>query len=123
MTRLRDSHPLGRWLKPLHDFLQLEAASGVVLMICAVVAMVVANSPFAAAYQNILDLHLSIGTGAYRISESLLLWINDGLMVVFFLLVGMELKRELLDGHLSSLQRASLPAIAAGGGMLVPALV
>jgi NhaA family Na+:H+ antiporter len=110
------------WVSSLQNFLQLEAAGGVLLMIAAVLALLVANSPLAAAYGAFLDLPVQFGFDSFLLAKPLLLWINDGLMAVFFLLVGMELKRELLEGHLSSWRRASLPAIAAVGGMLVPAL-
>ncbi|MGB6410677.1 MAG: Na+/H+ antiporter NhaA [Candidatus Deferrimicrobiaceae bacterium] len=109
-------------LKPLHDFLRLEAAGGLVLMVAAVLAMVVANSPLADYYAALLDIPLEIRIGTFGIAKPLLLWINDGLMAVFFFLVGMELKREVVEGHLSSLRRASLPAFAAVGGMLGPAV-
>ena len=112
---------LGKLLQPLHDFLRLEAAGGLVLMSAAVLALVVANSPLALYYAALQDLPLVISVGTFGIAKPLLLWINDGLMAVFFFLVGMELKREVLDGHLSSLRKASLPAFAAAGGMLVPA--
>ncbi len=111
----------GKLLQPLYDFLRLEAAGGLVLMTAAVLALIVANSPLAVYYTVLLDLPLAINFGAFGIAKPLLLWINDGLMAVFFFLVGMELKREVLDGHLSSLRQASLPAFAAVGGMLVPA--
>ncbi len=114
--------PPAPWLKPLQEFLQLEAAGGVLLMIAAMVALLVANSPLAAVYTAFLDLPVRFGFGSFLLAKPLLLWINDGLMAVFFFLVGMELKRELLEGHLSSWRRAALPAIAAVGGMLVPAL-
>ncbi len=123
MTVPRDNRSWTRSLQPLRDFLRLEATAGVLLMIATVVAMIVANSSLATVYRAFLDLHLSVGFGSFQLAKPLLLWINDGLMVVFFLLVGMELKRELLEGHLSSLQRAALPAIAAAGGMLFPALI
>jgi Na+:H+ antiporter, NhaA family len=123
MTIPRDSHPLGRWLAPLNNFLRMEAAAGVLLMIATVLAMLVANSPLAVAYHSFLDLPLKVGLGTFALAKPLLLWVNDGLMAVFFLLVGMELKRELVEGHLSTLQRAALPAIAAAGGMLAPALI
>ena len=90
-------------------------------MAAAVLALVVANSPLAVYYAALLDLPLTIRVGTVGIAKPLLLWINDGLMAVFFFLIGMELKREVLDGHLSSLRQASLPALAAVGGMLVPA--
>jgi NhaA family Na+:H+ antiporter len=110
-------------LKPLQDFLRLEAAGGLVLMAAAVAAMCVANSPLAAGYIEWLDLPVAFTFGNFGLNKPLLLWINDGLMAVFFLLVGLELKRELLEGHLSSVQRAVLPGVAAVGGMVAPALV
>ncbi len=112
---------LGKLLQPLHDFLRLEAAGGLVLMATAVLALIIANSPFAVYYAALLDLPLAISVGTFGIAKPLLLWINDGLMAVFFFLIGMELKREVLEGHLSHLRQASLPAFAAVGGMLVPA--
>jgi NhaA family Na+:H+ antiporter len=110
-------------MKPLHEFLRLEAAGGLILMIAAVLALFVANSPLATSYAALLDLPLEVRVGTFGIAKPLLLWINEGLMAVFFFLVGMELKREVMEGHLSSLQRASLPAFAAVGGMLVPAAI
>ena len=108
-------------LRSLQDFLRLEAAGGLLLMVATVLAMIVANSPLDRYYAALLALPLEIKLGALGIGKPLLLWINDGLMAIFFLLVGMELKREVLEGHLSSLRRASLPAIAAVGGLLMPA--
>ncbi len=110
-----------RALKPLQDFLRLEAAGGLLLMAATAVALVAANSPLAGPYAALLDLPLEFRIGGFAIAKPLLLWINDGLMAVFFFLVGLELKRELIEGHLSSLRRASLPAFAALGGMLAPA--
>ncbi len=110
-------------LKPLQEFLRLEAAGGLVLMMAAALALVVANSPLATGYAALLDLPLEIRLGAVGLAKPLLLWINDGLMAVFFFLVGMELKREVTEGHLSSWQGASLPAFAALGGMLAPAAI
>ena len=108
-------------LKALQEFLRLEAAGGVVLMAASVLALLVANSPLAAPYERLLDLPIAVRIGGLAIAKPLLLWVNDGLMAVFFLLVGLELKREMIEGHLSSLRRASLPAWAALGGMLAPA--
>jgi Na+:H+ antiporter, NhaA family len=109
--------------KALHDFLHLEAAGGLCLMATAVIAMLVANSPLAAYYAKLLDLPVEIRIGTFYIAKPLLLWVNDGQMAVFFFLVGMELKREVIEGHLSSLRQASLPAFAALGGMLGPAVL
>ena len=114
--------PVGRVMKALQDFLRLEAAGGLFLMMAAVLALVVANSPLSVYYKAFLNLPLEVRIGSFGIAKPLLLWINDGLMAVFFFLVGMELKREVVEGHLSSLRRASLPAFAAVGGMLVPTL-
>ena len=110
-------------MRPLTEFIRLEAAGGIVLMLAAAVGLIVANSPLEALYGSLLDLEMEIRIGATALSKPLLLWINDGLMAVFFFLVGLELKREVLEGHLSSLSSASLPAFAAAGGMLVPAAV
>ena len=107
--------------RSLAEFLRLEAAGGIVLMFAAVVGLAVANSPLGPFYGSLLDLEMEIRIGAASLSKPLLLWINDGLMAVFFFLVGLELKREVLEGHLSSPAAASLPALAAVGGMLVPA--
>jgi NhaA family Na+:H+ antiporter len=92
-------------------------------MAAGVLAMVVANSPLASYYAALLDLPMEIRIGKFGIAKPLLLWINDGLMAVFFFLVGMELKREVVEGHLSSLRRVSLPVFAAVGGMLAPAAI
>ncbi|MCC7199309.1 MAG: Na+/H+ antiporter NhaA [Gammaproteobacteria bacterium] len=112
-----------RLLKAFQEFVKLEAAGGLVLMAAAVIAMIVANSPVADGYLGLLAHRVTLGAGALVLSKPLLLWINDGLMAVFFLLVGMELKREVLEGHLGDLRRAGLPAIAAVGGMAVPAAI
>jgi Na+:H+ antiporter, NhaA family len=113
---------IDRMLKPLQDFLRLEAAGGLVLMGATVFALLVANSPLAAWYSSVFEMRLVLGIGSLHLAKPLLLWINDGLMAVFFFLVGMELKREILEGHLSSLRAASMPAFAALGGMVVPGL-
>jgi NhaA family Na+:H+ antiporter len=106
---------------PFARFFSSEAASGVVLMVCAIVALVWANSPWAATYDEIWHIPLAIGTREHGIALSLHEWIGDGLMAVFFFLVGLEIKRELLDGELASARRAALPVAAALGGMIVPA--
>ncbi len=100
-----------------------EAASGMILVAAALVAMLFVNSGLSSAYDAILDWHLKVGFGGFALDKPLHLWINDGLMAVFFLLVGLEIKREVLFGRLSSVQRASLPVIGAAGGMAIPALV
>ncbi|MBY6262364.1 Na+/H+ antiporter NhaA [Azospirillum sp. 412522] len=110
-------------LTRLATFLKTESASGVVLMVAAVFALMWANSPAAPLYEAILGMKLVVTAGGVGLDKPLILWINDGLMAVFFLLVGLEIKREVLEGELSSPAKAMLPGIAALGGMAVPALV
>jgi NhaA family Na+:H+ antiporter len=107
----------------LRDFLQKESAGGILLIVAAAVALVAANSPLSSAYFSALDIPVNLSVGAFAIDKPLLLWINDGLMAVFFFLVGLEVKREFMDGQLSSLDKAALPLIAALGGMVAPALI
>lgn len=104
-------------------FFEHEAAGGIILMAAALLAMLLANSPLAHVYEALLDTPVSVQVGKLKLEKHLLHWINDGLMAIFFLLVGLEIKRELVKGALSSLDQAALPAIAAVGGMAVPALV
>ena len=108
---------------PFQRFFKQEASSGIVLLVFAVVAMGLANSPWAAAYEEILHWKLSVGAGDFLLSMSLLHWINDGLMAVFFFVIGMEIKREFLFGELKSPSSTLLPIAAAVGGMVVPALL
>ena len=107
----------------LQQFLKLEAAGGIVLCAAAALALLLANSPLSAVYEQLLELPLAIQVGGLLIAKPLLLWVNDGLMAIFFLLVGLEVKRELVEGELSSVSNAALPAIAALGGMAGPAIV
>jgi NhaA family Na+:H+ antiporter len=104
-------------------FLRLESASGLLLMGAAVLALLLDNSPLAWLYDGLLEVPMSVRIGALKLDKPLLLWINDGLMALFFLLVGLEIKREILKGELSSRATAALPALAAVGGMVAPALV
>ncbi|PTL85704.1 Na+/H+ antiporter NhaA [Vitiosangium sp. GDMCC 1.1324] len=108
---------------PLQAFFQLEASSGILLALCAVAAMVWANSPWADSYVALFDAPLALGLGGSLFHFTVRELINDGLMTIFFFLVGMEIKRELAAGELRTLSRALLPLIAAVGGMVVPALL
>jgi NhaA family Na+:H+ antiporter len=110
-------------LQPVHAFLAAESAGGIVLLVSAVAALVWANSPWGDTYQQFWHAKLSFNFAGGSLSMSLEHWVNDGLMVVFFLLVGLEIKRELLIGELASPRRAALPIAAAIGGMVVPALI
>lgn len=107
----------------LKDFLKQESAGGIILIFAAALALVIANSPMADAYFGTLQTKLNVSFGSFAIDKALLLWINDGLMAVFFFLIGLEVKREVLEGQLSSWSQASLPLAAAIGGMALPALV
>jgi NhaA family Na+:H+ antiporter len=107
----------------IEEFFRLEAAGGVLLVIASIVALVWANSPWHALYTGLLNVPVGVRLGSLALDKPLLLWINDALMAIFFLLVGMEIKREVLQGELSSVQQAALPVVAAVGGMLGPALV
>ena len=107
----------------LQNFIRLESAGGVLLLGATALAMLVANTPLAAAYDLLLDTRLAVRIGEAGIDKPLLLWINDGLMAVFFFLIGLEVKRELCEGELSSAERVALPAIGAAGGILAPACI
>ena len=104
-------------------FFQLEAASGLLLIAAAALALIINNSPLSYLYNGLLEVPVVAQIGALKIAKPLLLWINDGLMALFFLLIGLEVKREVLEGHLSKPSQVILPGAAAIGGMLVPALV
>ena len=104
-------------------FFQLEAASGLLLIAAAVLALIINNSPLSWLYSGLLEVPVAVQIGALNIAKPLLLWINDGLMALFFLLIGLEVKREVLEGQLSKPSQVVLPAAAAVGGMVVPALI
>jgi NhaA family Na+:H+ antiporter len=107
----------------LHAFLKNESANGILLVIAAIMAMITVNSPAQFLYDALLDTPVEVRIGALQIAKPLLLWVNDGLMALFFLLVGLELKREIVQGELSDPAKAILPIMAAIGGMIVPALI
>lgn len=107
----------------IHDFLKLESSGGIILVATAILAIILANSPLAWAYQLFIDTPVEVRVGPLEIAKPLLLWINDGLMAIFFFLIGLELKREVLEGELNNLRKMSLPFLGAVGGMVVPAAV
>lgn len=107
----------------IKEFLRLEAAGGIVLVVAAVLAMLVANSALSPYYESLLSVPFTITLGEAGISKPILLWINDGLMAIFFFLIGLEIKREYLVGELSDPAKVMLPVIAAVGGMAAPALI
>jgi NhaA family Na+:H+ antiporter len=110
-------------MDPLTDFLHDEATGGVVLVVAGVAAVIWANGPFSGSYGSFWDYELTLGWGRAAITEDLQHWVNDGLMAVFFFVVGLEIKRELVTGELRDPRAASLPAIAAVGGVLLPAAI
>ncbi len=110
-------------ISSIENFLKKESASGIILMFTAILAMFFANSPWASWYDLLLDVPVVIAVGDFEIAKPLLLWINDGLMALFFFLVGLELKREFIEGDLSKPGQVTLPAIAAVGGMIMPAAI
>lgn len=112
-----------RGLRALSEFFRLEAAGGIMLIVAAALAMIAANSPLAPAYDAFRDLPVHVRVGELEIAKPLLLWINDGLMAVFFLLVALEIKRETLSGQLASRDQLMLPLVCAFAGVVVPALL
>jgi len=121
MRQQERARPLQRIVGPLEEFMKLEAAGGIVLLACAGVALIWANSPWSAGYDALWHTHARVGIAGFALDKSLLHWINDGLMVVFFFVVGLEIKREVLVGELATPRKAALPVLAALGGMAVPA--
>lgn len=115
--------PIEKLTYPIQLFLHKEASGGILLIIATVIALIWANSPFAESYHHLWHTYVSINIGNTGLNYSLHHWINDGLMVIFFFVVGLEIKRELLVGELSSAKKAALPIAAALGGMIFPALI
>ncbi len=111
------------FVRPIMRFTQIEASSGSILLIAAVIALIWANAPFGESYAKFWDTHLNIEIGSFHFEESFKHVVNDALMVIFFFVVGLEIKRELVVGELRDPKKAALPAIAALGGMIVPALI
>jgi len=114
--------PIDRILSPFQEFFEQEASGGILLIIATIVALVWANSPWAESYQALWHTKVTISFGDLGLSKDLLHWINDGLMAVFFFVVGLEIKREVMVGELASPRRAILPIMAAIGGMAIPAI-
>ncbi len=123
-TWIESEHPLARAVgRPLQSFLAVEAGGGIMLVAATIVALVWANSPWSASYEAFIHTHVAIDIGSFSYDESLVHVINDGLMTLFFFVVGLEIKREWVAGELQDRRAAILPAVAALGGMIVPALI
>ncbi len=110
-------------MKAIEEFIKKESASGILLIFATILALALSNSGMSSLYASFLHIPVEIRVGALHLNKTLYHWVNDGLMVIFFLLIGMEVKREILEGHLSSLGQVALPGMAAIGGMVVPAAV
>ncbi len=110
-------------IEPFQNFIRAESAAGILLLISTVIALAWANSPWVDAYMAFRRLPITLGIGDFALTEPLVLWINDGLMAMFFFVIGLEIKREVLVGELSSLRQATLPLAAALGGSMLPALI
>jgi NhaA family Na+:H+ antiporter len=120
---MRQKLPIDKFTEPVNKFIHQEHTSGIVLFISVLAAIAWVNSPLAHSYHQLWDIKFSLGFGSYVLDHPLHLWINDGLMALFFFVIGLELKREFMAGELSTIKKASLPMVAALGGMLVPALI
>jgi Na+:H+ antiporter, NhaA family len=118
-----DNARIDAFLNPIRKFFQIEASGGIILLIVIVISLIWANSPYSRYYFDLWNTKISLGIDKFILGKSLLVWINEGLMTIFFFLVGLEIKRELIIGELSSFKKAILPFIAALGGMLFPALI
>lgn len=125
MTKIKNvaPTPVERVLHPFQEFLRQETSSGVVLLFFTIITLIWANSPWGEIYHALRQIKITIGIDQVSLSKPLWLWIDDGLMAIFFFVVGLEIKREILIGELASVRKAALPAVAAVGGMVVPAAI
>ncbi|HMT28212.1 MAG TPA: Na+/H+ antiporter NhaA, partial [Bacteroidia bacterium] len=119
-----DRQPVDKWIiDPMKRFFSNSITSGILLFTSAILAMIISNSPWSEQFHHFWEINFSIGFGSYQLSKSIHHWINDGLMAVFFFVVGLELKREIIAGELRDVRKAMLPIAAALGGMIVPAII
>src|SRR5688572_29334903 len=123
MSVARERPAAERIVRPFQDFTDKQTSGGILLIAATVIALAWANSPWAESYAAFWHTKLTVGVGDLSLSKDLIHWINDGLMAVFFLVIGLEIKREVLVGELSSTRNAVLPVAAALGGAVVPALI
>jgi NhaA family Na+:H+ antiporter len=117
------STPIVSLVRPFQEFAARETSGGILLLVCTIIALIWANSPWAQSYRDLWHTPFTIGLAELVLSKELHFWVNDALMAVFFFVVGLEIKRELLAGELACARQASLPILAALGGVVVPALL
>jgi NhaA family Na+:H+ antiporter len=122
-TKKAEKMLIDRILQPFKDFTKTEESAGLLLVFCTIVALLLSNFLFPTEYYALWNTYFTINLGNLGLSKPLFLWINDGLMAVFFFVVSLEIKREIIIGELSSIRKASLPFFAALGGMFVPAVI
>jgi NhaA family Na+:H+ antiporter len=120
---MSEKSPIEKIIAPVHKFIHLEYTSGIVLLGSVIIAILWANSSYHESYHHFWEINFSVGFDTFVLNKPLHIWINDGLMAIFFFVIGLELKREFLDGELSTIRKASLPMMAALGGMVVPASI
>ena len=122
-TRLARRLRIVRFIRPLQEFSRAETASGLVIITAMVLAMIAANSPLSDSYEDFIGHHISLHLGFFHLDTELKHWVNDGLMVIFFFVVGLEIKREVVAGELSGGRKVWAPIAAAAGGMIVPVII
>ena len=110
-------------MKLIEEFIHKESAGGMLLILATIFALILSNTFMLPLYQSFIHIPVEIRVGSLELDKSLYHWVNDGLMAIFFLLIGLEVKREILEGHLSTMKQVALPGIAAIGGMVVPAII
>ena len=115
--------PISPFIRPFQEFAAREASGGILLLLCTVAALIWVNSPWASASEALWHTNVTLGLGPYVLAHDLQFWVNDGFMAIFFFVVGLEIKRELLVGELASMRQAALPILGALGGVIVPALI
>jgi NhaA family Na+:H+ antiporter len=120
---IRPKPPIWYIVRPFERFIKTQGSSGIVLLVCTMIALIWINSPFANSYNSLWETNIGIQEANFFFVHPLRLWINDGLMAIFFFVIGLEIKREFLIGELSSKKRIGLPIIAAAGGMVIPAII
>src|SRR5262249_48271465 len=123
IERMNEAAPAARFLRPFARFLRIESSGGIVLMACTLAALVLANSPWSAEFSGFWEREVGLDFGGFALQKTLRDWINDGLMTLFFFVIGLEIKRELVSGELSDWRKAMLPLVAAAGGMIAPAAI